>query len=47
MASAGKGVWGHAPQEIFEKSVHLGALWHIFMQFNSLSESFIFQQAKT
>ena len=40
-----RGSGGMLPREIFEKSVHLGAFWHIFMQFNSLSNSFIFQQA--
>ena len=29
-----------------EKSAHFGAFWHIFMQFNSLSESFIFSTGK-
>ena len=47
MASAGKGVLGHASPEFIEKSMHLGVFWHIFMQFNSLSVSFIFQQAKS
>ena len=37
----------HFPREIFEKSVQLGAFWHIFMQFNSFSVSIIFQQAKS
>ena len=46
MPSAGKGVWGHASPGFIEKSVHLGAFWHIFMQFNSLSESFIFSTGK-
>ena len=46
MASAGREVWGHAPPGKFEKSVQLGAFWHIFMQFISCSESIIFQQAK-
>ena len=38
------GSGGMLPQEIFEKSVQLGAFCHIFMQFNYLSESIIFQQ---
>ena len=37
---------GMLPREKFEKSVQLGAFWHIFMQFISCSESIIFQQAK-
>ena len=40
-----RGSGGMLPRKCFEKSVHLGAFWHILMQFNSLSESFIFQQA--
>ena len=34
------------PREKIEKSVQLGAFWHIFMQCISCSESIIFQQAK-
>ena len=47
MASTGRGSGGMLHQEMFEKSVQLGALWQIFMQFNSFSESVIFQQAKS
>ena len=42
-----RGSGGMLPLESFEKSVHLGGFWHIFMQFTSFSESFIFQQAKS
>ena len=37
------GSGGMLPREIFEKSVQLGAFWHIFMQFYYFSESIIFQ----
>ena len=33
-------------REIFEKSVHLGAFWHIFIQLNSFSESFFFYRQR-
>ena len=41
------GSGGVLPREIFEKSVQLGAFWHIIKQFNYFSESIIFQQAKS
>ena len=42
MASAGRGSAGMLPREIFEKSVQLGAFWHICMQFDSFSEASFF-----
>ena len=41
------GLGGMLPQKIFEKSVQLGAFFHIFMHLNYFSESVIFQQAKS
>ena len=46
MPSVGKGGLGHASAGFIEKSAHFGAFWHILMQFNSLSESFIFLTGK-
>ena len=49
MSSAGRGGGGglgHASPGFIEKSAHFSAFWHIFMQFNSLSESFIFSTGK-
>ena len=45
-AKRGQGGLGRASPGFIEKSAHFGAFWHIFMQFNSLSESFIFSTGK-
>ena len=42
-----RGSGGMLPREIFEKSLHLGAFWHIFMQFKFFQKASFFQQAKS